>query len=100
MENMTKGQKIKYIIGQVIKILIGLTIIVYGLSKCYLSLDITAIGYNFGVLGIVVFGLYLVISAFKKLSAKTMKILKYLAIAYVAIIVGSMIYVAIQYLYN
>lgn len=87
---MTKEQKIKYIIGQGIKVLIGLTIMVYGLSICHLSLDITAIAYNFGPLGLMAFGLYLVISTFKKLSPKTIKILKYLAIAYVAIIVISM----------
>ncbi len=87
---MTKGQKIKFDIGQWVKILIGLAIIAYGVANSYFSLSAEAMGYNFVMLVIACFGLYLVISGIKP-GLKINKIFKYLGLACVAIIVICMI---------
>lgn len=91
---MIEEQKTKFKIGQGIKILIGLAIIAYGVANSYFSLSAEAMGYNFVMLVIVGFGLYLVISGIKP-GLKTNKIFKYLGIACIAIIVICMIIYAI-----
>jgi len=92
---MTDVQKRNFNIGQGVKILIGLAIIIYGVANSYLSLSAEAMGYNFVMLVIACFGLYLVISGIKP-ELKINKIFKYLGIVCIAIIVICMIIYAVS----
>jgi len=89
---MARTRDVKYMIGQSIKTLIGLVIIIYGISNIYLSLSAEAIGSNLFTLGIIIFGGYLVVSSIKKPGVKTRKVFKYLGIAFIIIIAISMIF--------
>lgn len=82
------------------KIIIGVLIVCYGISKIYLSLSNEAIGFNLFALMIIGLGVYFILRGAEKLNTKAIRIFKYTGIACLAIVVVSMIVWAIGVAYT
>ncbi len=67
-QNLSKKEKTKYNIGQIIKMIAGVFLILFTLANNGLvsSFSAEAIGYNFWTLLLIAFGIWLIYSGIKK----------------------------------